>query len=97
MLRPWSHATKFGPYFHRYYILHLGSMVIVCILPEIGAEIGAEWVPICPSTIDTMLRLIGPIFGVSVWVRTWEQAFRITNKNLISVFPNNFLQGNYQT
>ena len=46
----------------------------VLIFTKIQAEIQDEWIPFCPSTIDTMSKLIGPNFGVSV--RTCRQALK---------------------
>ena len=48
---------------------------------KIQTEIADEWVsdPCCLSTIDTMLKLISPNFGVGVCVSTCEQAFSYTH------------------
>ena len=47
-------------------------------------EIRAKWVPdpFCLSTIETMLKLMGPNFGVCVCVGTCEQAVTPVPRNI---------------
>ena len=59
----------------------------VFILAEIQAEIRDKWVPhpFCPSTIGTMLNLIGLNIGPNlklIGVGTCEQAFMQCKRNI---------------